>query len=260
MAIGSSPRSSRSRTPRAPVRPRGEWWEAAALAGAATAGGGAAGALGGLAYGLIATARPDPAGAGALSLMLVLIVVTMVVGMLGGAGVGSGIAIACRLAGRAAIWRIAGGAAGGLLVGAAVRLLGLDAFDLLVGKSPGDITGALEGLVLGGAVGAASWLTARAGAVSLRHAIGIAAVCGAAAGGIIALLGGRLMAGSLDQLARGLPGSRVHLDAIGRLFGEQGLGTIGGAMTTMLEGAAFSAGVIAAMALGGRGDGGTARS
>ena len=37
------------------------------------------------------------------------------------------------------------GAAGGLLVGAFGKLLGLDAFTLLVGRSPGNITGGERG-------------------------------------------------------------------------------------------------------------------
>ena len=42
---------------------------------------------------------------------------------------------------------------GGLVIGATVKLLGLDAFSLLVGQLPGEITGALEGLLIGGGTG-----------------------------------------------------------------------------------------------------------
>ena len=66
-----------------------------------------------------------------------------------------GIAAPSRV-GRPSAWSIAGGAAGGLVVGAVVKLLGLDAFNLLLGQSPGDITGAAEGVLLGGAVGLAA--------------------------------------------------------------------------------------------------------
>ena len=47
------------------------------------------------------------------------------------------------------------------VVGAFGKLLGLDAFNLLLGRSPGDITGAAEGLVLGAAVGLGAWIAAR---------------------------------------------------------------------------------------------------
>lgn len=58
-------------------------------------------------------------------------------------------------------WSIVGGAGEGLIIGAFAKLLGLDAFNLLFGQSPGDITGAAEGMLLGGAVGLGVWLGAR---------------------------------------------------------------------------------------------------
>ncbi len=108
-----------------------------------------------------------------------------------------------------------GGAAGGLVVGAVVKLAGLDAFDLLFGQAPRDITGAGEGLLLGASVGLA--------------------------GAVIPLLGGRLMGGSLDLLARQFPGSRLSLDAIEGLSGESGFGPISQIVTASAEGALFSA-------------------
>ena len=132
------------------------------------------------------------------------------------------------------------------MVGAFVKLLGLDAFDLLFGRSPGDITGAAEGALLGGAVGLGAWLAGRGGG-SLRHGMTIAAVAGAAAGILVALIGGRLMGGSLDLLARGFPGSRLRLDRIGQLFGEGGFGAVSQVVTSGLEGMLFGACVIGAM-------------
>jgi hypothetical protein len=132
-----------------------------------------------------------------------------------------------------------------LLIGAIVKLLGLDAFNLLLGQSPGDITGAGEGALLGGAVGLASWLAIRAR--SLRRGVTIAALVGGVAGVAAVLLGGRLMAGSLDLLARALPGSRLRLDAIGSLFGETGFGPISHSVTAGLEAALFAGCIAGAM-------------
>ena len=42
---------------------------------------------------------------------------------------------------------------GDVIPGATVKLLGVDAFNLMLGQSPGNITGGIEGLVLGGGVG-----------------------------------------------------------------------------------------------------------
>ena len=61
--------------------------------------------------------------------------------------------------------------------------------------------------------------------------------------------GGRLMAGSLDLLARAFPDSRLRLDQISGLFGERGVGPLTSLVTSCLEGALFSACVVVAMIL-----------
>jgi hypothetical protein len=131
---------------------------------------------------------------------------------------------------------------GGLLVGAIVKLVGLDAFTLLVGRSPGDITGAPEGLVLGATIGLAYSLKG-----SLRRSVTIAALATAVAGAVIPLLGGRLLIGSLEQLARQFPDSRLRLEPLGTLFGEHGVGPFTEAALGALEGALFGGCVVAAM-------------
>ncbi len=118
-----------------------------------TAGGALAGLIGGIFYGFAASQAPE-GGMGAISAMLVLVCVTFAVALTGTAGVAFGIAAAVRVLGPRSPWMIVGGAVGGLVVGALVKLVAVDAFSLLLGRSPGDITGAAEGLVLGGAVGA----------------------------------------------------------------------------------------------------------
>ena len=84
-------------------------------------------------------------GPGAISILLVLLCVTILIGVIGAAGVSVGFANGLRPAGSLP-WLIVGGAAGGLLVGAFGKLLGHDSFTLLVGRSPGEITGGGEGL------------------------------------------------------------------------------------------------------------------
>ena len=226
-------------------------WQAFLLLGlAGVLGGGLAGLVGGLIYGLIGASDPLQPGLGAGSVLLVLVCLTVIVALMGAFGVAMGIALAGLLSRRIGPWSIAGGAAGGMLVGGVVRALGLDAFNLLFGLSPGDITGAPEGALLGGAVGLAAWLTVRrTGRGSLRYGVAVAALCGAVAGGLIPLAGGRLMAGSLDLLADQFPASRLRLDAIGALFGEPGLGPVSQTFTGALEGLLFSACVVGFMIL-----------
>ena len=227
----------------APVR------DALLLAAAATTGAGVSGVLGGLVYGFAGATQPLQPGMGAASMVLVVVCLCILVALVGGAGVGAGIAAATLLPGGRFRWAIAGGALGGLLVGAIVKLLGVDAFHLLLGRSPGDITGALEGLLLGGAVGFGVWFGARHGASPWRaRSVVAAASAGALVGLAVPWLGGRLMAGSLDLLARTFPNSRLRLDALGSAFGDAGFGLASQMATGALEGALFAACMVAAMA------------
>jgi DNA-binding winged helix-turn-helix (wHTH) protein len=172
-------------------------------------------------------------------------------GLIGGAGVSFGIAGAGLSSRRGWYWMVLGGAFGGLVIGAVVKLLGIDAFNLLFGESPGNITGASEGALLGAGVGLAAWLAARR-AESVRRSAMVAASIGALVGIALSLLGGRLMGGSLALLADHFPNSRLRLDEIGALFGEPTFGPIARTVTATLEGALFAACIVAAMAFGHR--------
>ena len=231
----------------APGVPGEPWSDTLLLAGAGTVGGGIAGFIGGLVYGLAGASQPLAPGMGAVSVLLVLLCVSILVALIGGAGVAFGIAAAARRPGR--YWSIAGGALGGLAVGAIVKFLGLDAFTLLIGRSPGDITGPFEGVVVGAAVGLAY---AVAGLLEDRtrwQRIAVAILFGAAGGLLAAALGGHMMGGSLDLLAHQFPDSRLRLDRIGGWFGESGFGPVAQLATAALEGGLFGAGVVTAMRL-----------
>ncbi|HYF23767.1 MAG TPA: transcriptional regulator [Caulobacteraceae bacterium] len=225
----------------------GAWDRFVRMGAAGLVGGGAAGLGGGLVYGLVWASLP---GVGAVSALLVLVCVSGLIGALGGAGVGFGVAAADYATGRPGWRRMIGGAAGGMIVGGAVKLLGTDAFTLLLGRSPGEITGAPEGVLIGAAAGLGAWLAGRdAGSPSLRRAVGAAGLAGLASGLLISAMGGRLMAGSLDLLARGFPGSRLRLDQVGALFGENGFGPISLTVTAAVEASLFCACVVGAMIL-----------
>lgn len=210
---------------------------------AGTLGGGAAGMVGGLIYGFLGASQPAPAGVGALSTMLVILAVTIIVALMGAAGVS--FAIAFALPARKSSWLVVAGGAGGLLVGAAVKLIGLDAFTLLIGRAPAGITGAMEGFLLGTSVGlSASFAFPHK---SLRKAATIAVPVGALSGIAVELFGGRLLLGSLELLEREFPASRLRIDHIGRLFGENDLGATTRLVSCALEGALFSSFVLIAM-------------
>jgi len=232
-------------TPVGSAKPCRDWETVFRLGRAGMVGGGSAGLIGGFIYGFVGVSE----GGGSVSALLVIACLTMVVGLMGGAGVGFGVGAAVVSPGRGDLNAIVGGAAGGFFVGAIVKMVGLDAFTLLFGQSPGPITGAPEGALLGGAVGLGFWLSHRRGLVSPRRSAVVTGVCAAVAGVVIGLSGGRLMGGSLDLLADQFPQSSLQMDHLGALFGEADFGRISRTVTAGLEGLLFGAGVVFAMTL-----------
>ena len=201
------------------------------LVGAAgLAGGAAAGLVGGIGYGLLAATDP-PVGTGAISILLVMTCLCVLVGLLGGLGVGVGIGVGRRIGPGRMFPLMAGGAIGGMFVGALGRLVGLDAFSLLIGSRPLAITGGSEGLLIGALAGAAIWRAGRNDHATPARIAATGALLGGLAGLLVTLGGGRMMAGSLAGLAA------AHPDApLGRLTADLfpllllGAGTIEGAI------------------------------
>ena len=112
----------------------GRWRAFFLLGGAGTLGAGVAGAIGGLLYGFAGASQPLEPGIGGASVLLVLLWLTLAAALMGGAGVSFGIA-AGNFTERP--WgSIVGGALGGVFVGGVIKLLGLDAFNLLLGRIP----------------------------------------------------------------------------------------------------------------------------
>lgn len=220
-----------------------DWSDFLRLGLAGTAGGGVAGILGGLFYGFSASGS----GGGAISGLLVLLALTSVLALVGGAGVAFGIAASAFAREPRWYWPALGGAGGGILVGAIVRLLGLDGLALLFGRSPNDMTGASEGAILGAAVGLGFVIASSQ--EKLRIGAPLAALCGAVAGALIPLTGGRLLGGSLDIFAAHFPESRLQISQVGALFGEPGFGHVTEVATGALEGALFAGCVVCGMLL-----------
>jgi len=219
----------------------------ALLDGAAAAlGGGIAGIVGALLYVTVGLVTP---GIGAASTLMVLVSINLLLGLAAGAAVGLGVALAASRAGRTSGWTVAGGALGGLAIGAVAHMLGNDLFELLFGRSPGAITGAFEGALLGAAVGLGACLAARFAERPAPCQLAPGFLAGGLAGLAIPLLGGRLMAGSLAELAASFPDSRLRLGRFGSLFGESGFGEASLMAATALEGALFAGGAVAAMVL-----------
>ncbi len=225
----------------APPLYKHDWARYWLLAGAGVVGGGLAGVVGGLFYGFVAAGQSTQAGG---SLVLVMVGLTMLFSMMGSAGICLGIALAVQ---RSKGWAgfMSGGALGGMVVGGTVNLLGLDAFSLLLGSSPVTITGGMEGVVIGAAVGLGLWFARGAGPVRLWPA----ALIGVAIGVAIPALGGKLLGGSLYAVAQMWPQSQLRPDDIGMLVGENGFGPVSAMASGALESLLFVSGVVWAMAL-----------
>ena len=215
------------------------------LAAATTLGGAATGVVGGLFYGVAAAS-------GGASTMLVLAALVALLGTLAGAGIGLGMASAFAWRGRVDGALIPGAMLGGMAVGALGGTLGRDGVGLLTSQSIGAVAGLVEGLVMGGAVGAALWL-------GWRRRSGIAAATiqalaiGGAGGLLVDLAGGRLLGGSLHALQLGLGDTRLHLEALGAVFGESGFGPSTLMAATVIEGAVLAAATVCAVMLAFRG-------
>ena len=215
------------------------------LAAATTLGGALTGVIGGLFYGI--------AGAsGGASTVLVLTALVTLLGTLAGAGIGLGMASAFAWRGRIDAVLIAGAMLGGMAVGALGGTMGRDGVGLLTSQSIGAVAGLVEGLIMGGAIGCALWLAwiRRSG---IAAAALLALLVGALGGLAIDLVGGRLLGGSLYALQLGLGDTRLEMEGLGTVLGENGFGPRTLSAATIVEGAILSAGIIGAVWLAFRG-------
>ena len=209
------------------------------LAAATTLGGALTGVVGGLFYGI--------AGAsGGASTVLVLTALVTLLGTLAGAGIGLGMASAFAWRGRIDAVLIAGAMLGGMAVGALGGTMGRDGVGLLTSQSIGAVAGLVEGLIMGGAIGCALWLAwiRRSG---IAAAALLALLVGALGGLAIDLVGGRLLGGSLYALQLGLGDTRLEMESMGAVLGENGFGPRTLSVATIVEGAILSAGTIGAV-------------
>ena len=231
---------------------------AARLAGrrwlAAAAGGAAAGAVAGFLGGLVLRFGPGSTAGDGVLLMLPLL--GTAVGGVAAAGVGAGLAGA-EAAFRA--WRrlalAVAGAASGLAIGGTAHLLGRLVLEGLFGRDLSPLTGAVEGLVLGGAVGLGYGLatpTAEGGMATphglarVRVALLTGMTCALAAG-MLGWSGRFLGAMSLDFMAQSFPGSEVGLAPLARLLGEPEPETVTRVAISTFEGLMFGSGLAAGL-------------
>ena len=218
---------------------------------AAATGGAIAGAVGGLAGGIAFWLVPASQAHG--DIVVALALVGALAGALGAAGVGAGLAAAealARSARRLALTLC--GAAGGALAGSLAHALTRAVVSGMFGRDIPEISGWLEGLVLGAAAGLGyalptslipgGGLAGPRGRARVRTALVTGGACALAA--IALTLADRhLVASSLDVMASAFDGSDVGLAPIARLLGEQELRPITRALVSAFEGLLFGTGL-----------------
>ena len=217
-------------------------WTGAAL------GAGLAGVVAGAVGGAALAAAPGSTAPPAVS--MVLAVLGGACGAVAGCGVGAGLVSAEAVARSArGIALASGGAAGGLLVGAATQWIGGWSLATLFGLRVA-IGGALEGVVLGAAAGLgyaiatrrAAGLAAPRGSRRVETAAVVAALCGIAA--LALTLAGRpMVGGTVHAIAEAAHGSQAALTPLGRLIGEPDFGPASQAIIGAGEGAVFGFGL-----------------
>jgi len=231
---------------------------AAQLAGrrwtGAAGGGAAAGAIGGFLGGLVLRFGPgSTAGDGVVAMLPLL---GTAVGGVAAAGIGAGLAAAeaaFRAQRRLAL--AAAGALSGLAIGATAHLLGRLVLEGLFGRDLSPLTGAVEGLVLGTAVGLGYGLATPTaeGGMATPHGIArvrvamLAGLACALAAGMLGWSGRFLGAMSLDFMAQSFPGSQVGLAPLARLLGEQEPGVVTRVAISVFEGLMFGSGLAAGL-------------
>ena len=220
-------------------------WAGAAVAGAT--GGIIAGLLGGIALSLAAGAQAMTQSA------LGLAAIGAIAGGIGGGGVGAGLAAAEVLArSRRGLALAVSGATAGALVALAAHVIVRAVLAGLVGARDIEIPGFVEGLVVGGAVGAGYALATPqppGGGVAAptgRRRATVALITGLASGAvgaILALAGRTLIGGLINEIAKSSPNAQLVLAPLGQLIGEPDFGPATRVIISALECAAFGAAV-----------------
>jgi hypothetical protein len=144
------------------------------------------------------------------------------------------------------LWMVAGGAAGGAVIGGSTKILGIDTLKALFGQNPSGVTGAFEGAIMG--------FGTAVGFVLISRARSLGRICGAAggamaAGVVLAIIGGNLFSGSLEVLAHSFADSKITMDPLAYFFGEVHFGRTTQIALGAIEGLLFGAGVGAGMKL-----------
>ncbi len=171
--------------------------------------------------------------------LLALISLGALASFFGGLGISSGLVLMRHVSYRhSRWWMVAGGTAGGFIIGAFINIIGIDILKVLFGQQLIKITGAFEGAVLG------FWISlAFAFAEHNTHKVLpkiVIVALGAMIGAImLTFFKGNLFSGSIAAISRSFSNAQINLNVLTSLFGEMNFGFFSRLVLGSLEGFLF---------------------
>lgn len=217
-----------------------------------TSGGAFGAMLSGLSVGLLlgvglSMARHTPTFE-ATTTILVLMSLGALAGAFGGFGVSVGIVTMQNISFRHSHWwSIIGGTLGGFTIGGFLYILEVDIFRTLFGQQLSGVTGALEGLVIGGTL-ALGRIVGEQFKPQKSWAKILGASFGAMVGAVLLTsIEGNLFSGSIEVIAKSFSKSTINLQPLASFFGEVHFGRISRIALGAIEGFIFGGFMTAGM-------------
>lgn len=211
----------------------------------------AGGAIGGVLLGAsLAWTRQTTVLQG-VSIIIVLVCLAVIVSGFGGMGVSFGMLLVDRITFRhSRWWAVLGAACGGAFIGGLANWLSGDIYHALFGRELHNLTGALEGALIGAgfALGVRVWESINATSRAWQRVL-MAAFGALAASIVISLLHGNLFTGSLAIVTDSFNSSQLQIESLSVWFGEAPLGRTTLMIISAIEAFLFGATVAAGMEL-----------
>lgn len=157
-----------------------------------------------------------------------------------GLGISAGIATMRYVTYRHSLWwMVVGGTVGGLLIGSLINLIGVDILRTLFGQKLINITGALEGTILGFCLSLGLTISENFYPNKRLAKILTAALFSTIGAIALSLFEGNLFSGSIAAIARSFDKSQINLEPLASMLGEVHFGLASRLVLSSIEGFLF---------------------
>lgn len=175
-----------------------------------------------------------------MTTILVLLSLGAIAGAFGGFGVSLGIVTMQNISFRHSHWwSVIGGMLGGFAIGAFLNMLEVDTTRILLGQKLTGVTGAFEGLIIGGMLALGKVIAEQFISSKLIYKI-IGSAIGAMLGAIILTsIEGNLFSGTIEVIAKSFSKSSINMEPLASFFGEVNFGKISRIGLGAIEGFMF---------------------